>query len=156
MTLSLLGLGAILSASTFVFSLFKWIGAAYLILLGIRKMGSRPEETEVSCKSRRENPGTLFRSSYLVTLLNPKSIAFFVAFFPQFIISSAPLKNQMLLLGGTFLALAFVNAFLYAFFAGAIHEKMRQGRFMRCLNRLGGAVLICAGIVTAALKKTAS
>lgn len=85
MTLSLLGLGAVLSASAAVFSLFKWAGAAYLIYLGIKNLRAKPENREVAAEERGASNLTLLKSSYLVTALNPKSIAFFVAFLPQFI-----------------------------------------------------------------------
>jgi len=154
MTLSLLGLGTILSASATLFSIFKWIGALYLIYLGVKLWRSHPAETSSTESPRIASSRSLFGSSFIVTALNPKSIAFFVAFLPQFIRPTEPLPQQLLLLGGTFLILATVNAALYAIFAGQLSEHIRKTRVRRWFNRVGGSALIGAGIVTASMQRS--
>ena len=155
MTLSLLGLGTLLSASAALFTLFKWIGALYLMYIGIQLWRSAPDSTPASGTEHRSSSAlTLFRRSYIVTALNPKSIAFFVAFLPQFIDPRQPLPGQLLLLGCTFLILATVNAALYAIFAGQFSASIRRTRVRKWFNRLGGSALIGAGIVTAGLQRT--
>jgi threonine/homoserine/homoserine lactone efflux protein len=94
------------------------------------------------------------RSSFVVTALNPKSIAFFVAFLPQFITTGKPVGGQFLLLGGTFLLLALINAAVYASFASQLREAVGNKRIRTWFNRCGGAALIGAGIVTAAMQRT--
>lgn len=155
MTLSLLGLGAIMTASAALFTLFKWIGAIYLIYLGIHLWRANPENGSVQTGAKQPSHRSLFRSSFIVTALNPKSIAFFVAFMPQFISPHSPVLGQTLLLGGTFLFLAFVNAALYAIFAGQLREVIKRSGIRRWLNRCGGTALIGAGIITAGMQRNA-
>jgi len=154
MTLSLLGLGAILSTSATLFSIFKWIGALYLIYLGVKLWRVDPENNSVQDSRRVESNGSLLRSSFIVTALNPKSIAFFVAFLPQFINPLTPALPQLTMLGGTFLFLATVNAAVYAIFAGQLGEHMRKKQVRKWFNRCGGTALIGAGIFTAGMQRS--
>lgn len=154
MTLSLLGLGAIMSASAELFSLFKWIGAIYLIYLGIKLWKSNPDNNSAQENKKQASTRSLLQSSFIVTALNPKGIAFFVAFLPQFIDPLKPPIFQLTLLGGTFLILATINAALYAIFAGQLGEHMRKPNIRKWFNRCGGSALIGAGIFTAGLKKS--
>ena len=153
MTLSLLGLGAIMTASAALFTLFKWIGAIYLLYLGINLWRANPDRSSIQREKKDASPRSLFKSSFIVTALNPKSIAFFVAFLPQFIRSHSPAFSQILILGGTFLFLAFVNAALYALFAGQLRETIKRTVVRKWLNRCGGTALIGAGIFTAGMQR---
>jgi len=153
MTLSLLGLGALLSTSAILFSFFKWIGALYLIYLGIKLWKSKPIDRSEQYKTVKTTNFTLFKSSFIVTVFNPKSIAFFVAFFPQFINPIKPVQIQLTLLGGTFLTLAVINATLYALFASQLGERMKKPNIQKWFNRFSGSALIGAGIFTAAIQK---
>ena len=155
MTLSLLGLGAVLSASAAFFSVLKWIGAAYLLYLGIKLWQSNPEKNAVCFPAARSSNRSLFKSAFFVTALNPKSIAFFVAFLPQFVGSQSDTLPQFFLLGATFLFLATLNATLYALFAGQLRDKLQNSKVRRWLDRGGGSALICAGLFTATLKRSA-
>ena len=153
MTLSLMGLGAILSASAELFTLFKWIGAFYLIFLGIKMWRFQPGNGAVH-GAQEISARTLFKRAYVVTALNPKGIAFFVAFLPQFIDLQAPVPPQLVLLGGTFLTLAAINASLYAFFAGTLRDTMNRSGVRKWFSRCGGSALIGAGLLTAAMRRT--
>lgn len=155
MTLSLLGLGAIMSASAALFTLFKWIGALYLIYLGINLWRAELKSGSIQNGKKNNSPRSLFKSSFIVTALNPKGIAFFVAFLPQFISPNEPAINQLLLLGGTFLFLALVNAVLYALFASQLREAIRKTSVRRWFNRCGGTAMIGAGIFTAGMQRSA-
>lgn len=153
MVSSLLGLGALLAISAALFTFIKWIGAIYLIYLGISLWRSKPEASRFENGKTGTSNGSLFRSSYVVTALNPKGIVFFVAFLPQFVNSSSPALPQFLVLGGTFLILAAINATLYAVFAGQLREFMKSRNAHLWFNRCGGTALIGAGIATAAIKR---
>ncbi len=155
MALSLLGLGAIMSASATLFTMFKWVGAVYLLYLGINLWRKNPENGSIQSETKESSPYSLFKSSFIVTALNPKSIAFFVAFLPQFIRPNAPVFNQLLLLGGTFLFLALINAALYALFASQLREAIRKKSVRKWFNRFGGTALIGAGIITAGMQRSA-
>ena len=154
LTLSLLGLGVILAASAALFSVLKLIGAVYLIYLGIKLWRSSAEKREISFAATEASKSSLFKSTFVVTSLNPKSIAFFVVFLPQFIDQQSQTVPQLLILGATFLLLATINATLYAFFAGHLRDTMKSSRVRRWFNRCGGSVLIGAGVFTAAIQRS--
>ncbi|MGI9569240.1 MAG: LysE family translocator [Desulfobulbia bacterium] len=154
MTFSLLGLGAVLSTSAALFVVFKWIGALYLFYLGIKLWKSNPKEQSAQDHAKKTSARSLFRSSFIVTALNPKGIAFFVAFLPQFINPATPALPQLTLLGGTFLFLAVLNAALYAIFAGQLSEYIKKENVRKWFNRCGGGALISAGIITAGLQRS--
>jgi threonine/homoserine/homoserine lactone efflux protein len=161
MTLSMLGLGALLSASATVFGICKWVGAIYLFYLGIRLWRAPVEEMDAAVSAESPSgPGlrsgpALLRDAWLVTALNPKSIAFFVAFLPQFVDRHAPAAPQLFLLGAIFLTLATVNAALYAMLAGRLREHIRRPRLLRWFHRLGGGALMGAGVLTAGVRRAA-
>lgn len=154
MTLSLLGLGALLSVSATLFIVLKWVGALYLFYLGITMWRRKEENRELSFMTESKSKWTLFKSSYIVTALNPKGVVFFVAFLPQFVTPQNPAWSQLLVLGTTFLILAGINAGLYAVFSGQMRDFLQSGRSRRWLDRCGGTALIGAGIVTAAMKRS--
>ena len=154
MSLSLLGVGAIMATSATLFSTLKVVGALYLIYLGVKLWRSDPkvEESNSTVKPSVSN-GSLVRSLFLTTTLNPKSLAFFTAFLPQFVNPSEQILPQLLVLGGTFLFFAAVNASIYALFAGHMRERIQSPRARRLLNRCGGTALIGAGFLTAAMRR---
>ena len=154
MTFSMLGLGTIMAASATLFTVTKWVGAVYLVYLGIKTWRSRTDNGDWSATGPGGTGGALFRSAYVVTALNPKSIAFFVAFLPQFVDPRGAHLTQLTLLGVTFLVLALVNAALYAFFAGALRATLKRPAARRWINRCGGSALIGAGVMTAAMHRT--
>jgi len=155
MTLSLLGLGAIMASSAALFCVLKWIGALYLVYLGLKLWRSEPDPSPVSAAAITAGRRSLFQRAYIVTALNPKSIAFFVAFLPQFISTDAAPWPQFLVLGATFLVLAASNATLYTLFAGQLGGMLRSTSMQRWFRRCGGSALIGAGVVTATLQRTA-
>lgn len=153
MTASLLGLGALVLASATLFTALKWAGAVYLVWLGITLLRSRPEGG-LGVDSAAELPARgVFRHAAAVTALNPKSIAFFIAFVPQFLRTEAPLGPQFAILIATFVTLATLNALAYALLASGMREKMRRPSTRLWLNRAGGGALIGMGLLTATLRR---
>ena len=151
MTLSMLGIGALLAASAAVFTILKWIGAAYLIYLGI-KLFRAGGALQADPRTEAVSPATMVGHAWLVTALNPKSITFFVAFLPQFLDRDADFFTQMLIFEATFLVLAFANAFGYALVAARARSLVRNPRAIGVFNRTGGSLLIGAGIATVAMR----
>lgn len=149
MTLSLAGLGALLATSAAAFTVLKWTGAAYLVWLGVKlwraPVGSDAKEP---LDARRA-----LRQAYVVTALNPKGLAFFLAFVPQFLDTSLPFLPQAALLVATFVALAALNAAAYALLAGRVSGAVGRPVVRRWLNRAGGSVLVGAGVATAAMRR---
>ena len=85
--------------------------------------------------------------AFLVTVLNPKSILFFIAFMPQFVVADRPILPQFLLLGMTFLVLAGLNIAAYACLSATVAHRLTP--LARCRIQQGGALcLIGAGLVS--------
>ncbi|MEZ0168987.1 LysE family translocator [Microvirga sp. TS319] len=151
MTLSLLGLGALLAASATVFTILKWIGAAYLVWLGI-KLWRAGGSLDVTPRTDATSSLKMLGHAWLVTALNPKGLVFFVAFLPQFIDPKLAFLPQVSLCAATFLILAFANVFAYALVAARARRIIRNPRTIGLVNKTGGSLLIGAGIATVALK----
>ncbi len=149
MTLSMLGLGALLAASASVFTVLKWVGAAYLIYLGV-KLWRAGDALQAEPRRDAASAAKMLGHAWLVTALNPKSITFFVAFLPQFLDPAGDFWLQMLVFEATFLVLAAANAAGYALVAGKARQAVANPRVIRAVNRTGGALLVGAGVVTAA------
>ena len=155
MTASLLGLGALLAASAGLFTAVKWVGAAYLVYLGLRLWRAPvgdPGQADIS----ETRPGRIFAHAYLVTALNPKGIVFFVAFLPQFLDMTRPVLPQMAILVATFVSLATINAALFGLLASSARRTIRRPSAQRLVNRIGGSFLIGAGLLTAAWRRAAA
>ena len=154
MTASLLGLGALVLASATLFTALKWVGAAYLVWLGIKLLRSAPSEGLTAKTAGREVTASgVFTHAAVVTALNPKSIAFFIAFVPQFLKPELPLGPQFVILIGTFVGLAAVNALAYALLADRLRESIGRPGIISGLTRMGGATLVGMGIATAVLRR---
>jgi len=125
MTASLAGLGAVLAAWPTLFTALRWAGAAYLVWLGVAVWRARIAPAEVQPEGRAPK---LLLHAFAVTALNPKSIVFFVAFVPQFLQRTVPLLPQFLLFEATFLALAALNAGIYAGAAGTAARAIARRR----------------------------
>lgn len=151
MSLSILGIGALLMASAALFTVVKWVGAAYLIYLGVRLFRAGGT-LNAEPKSNASSAFRMCAHAWLVTSLNPKGILFFVAFFPQFIGQQAAFWPQVLTLQGTFLCIAFGNALAYAFFASRARGLVRSERVISAVNKTGGAMLIGAGVASVAVR----
>lgn len=153
MTLSLAGLGALMLASATLFTVLKWAGAAYLVYLGIRLWRSEPALPETADLPQAPVRG-IFGHAFVVTALNPKSIAFFVAFVPQFIDHDAPLLPQLVIMEATFVTLAGLNALVFALAADQLRQRIRKPGVIRWMNRAGAGCLVGMGAATAAVSRS--
>jgi threonine/homoserine/homoserine lactone efflux protein len=155
MTLSMLGVGALLAASATVFTVLKWIGAAYLVWLGV-KLWRAGGALQAEPRTDAISAARMLGHAWLVTALNPKSITFFVAFLPQFLNPQADFATQMLVFEATFLVLAFANAFGYALVAARARRLMKSRRAISIVNKVGGSCLIGAGIAAVTVRASSS
>jgi len=154
MTASMLGLGALLAASALLFTALKWIGAAYLIYLGV-KLWRAPVSAGDQVQAVKDEPSSkIFLNAYAVTALNPKGIVFFVAFLPQFLDTSRSIVPQMAIFMATFLVMATVNVLTYATLAQMARKQIARPSIQRAINRIGGGFLIGAGVLTVAWKRS--
>jgi threonine/homoserine/homoserine lactone efflux protein len=151
MTLSMLGLGALLATSATLFTILKWVGAAYLVYLGLR-LWRAGGTLDAAPRTDAVSAAKMLGHAWLVTALNPKSITFFVAFLPQFLDRNADFWTQMAIFEATFLILAFCNAFGYALVASRARSVFASERAIRVFNRTGGSLLVGAGVATVAMR----
>jgi threonine/homoserine/homoserine lactone efflux protein len=150
-TAAAVGLSALIVSSALAFAVVKYLGAAYLIWIGIRTfmaMGPDPQAPEVPAEPLRR----VFRDGFVVNLFNPKTAIFFLAFLPQFVDPArGALHWQILILGLTFMALGILSDGMFALAAGAARNFLRRNRrFLRFQRWFAGTSFIGLG-VTAAL-----
>jgi threonine/homoserine/homoserine lactone efflux protein len=156
MSASLAGLGALVLTSAALFSVLKWIGAAYLVYLGTRLVRSAGTSAlQPLADVPRTTAGGLIGHAAAVTALNPKSIVFFIAFVPQFLSPQQPLVPQAAILVATFVGLAAINALAYALLADALRIRIARPGVLRALNRVCGGALIAMGVAAAAMGRSA-
>jgi len=152
MTLSLAGVGALLAASAVAFTMLKWLGALYLIVLGVytivRSRQNVPELAEV----RPISPRTAFMSNIAIGIFHPKTIVFFVAFVPQFMTADGGYWHQSLILIATFTLVVAGTDSLYALCAVRARNLLSTSKARLWMKRAGGGALIAAGTVTALSK----
>jgi threonine/homoserine/homoserine lactone efflux protein len=144
------GLSSLLLASTALFDTVRYVGAAYLLLLGLRRLFGRgrdePDEQAAPRTRRRA-----YSQGVVVNLTNPKTIVFIFAFLPQFVDPHAQHPwVQVLLLGLTFTLLGFLSDSMWALAAGTVADRLRGAeRLARVQRWLGGGVLVGLGILAA-------
>lgn len=152
MSAALGGLGALLVASETAFTVLKWIGAAYLLWLGIKLLRAAPVAPEADMAGARK-ARSIFWHACAVTALNPKSGAFFIAFVPLFLNPAAPLLPQMAIMVATFVSLACANSLIFALAADRLRSRIRRPSVLLWLNRAGAGALIAMAAATAALRR---
>lgn len=153
MVISLLGLGAILATSATLYTILKWLGVLYLIYLGIKAFKEEPKVDEELFEEMNTSKSKMFRSSLIVTALNPKNVVFFVAFFPQFVNTSTNVLTQFLILMVSFSLITLTTISSFALFAGAIQDKLKSYKAKERLNRAAGTALVGAGVFTATMQR---
>ncbi len=150
--LAAVGLSALLAASALAFEVVKWIGAAYLVWVGIGMMRSRARGAVATAQA--VTPGRVFWQGALTNALNPKVALFFLAFLPQFISpSESGQPGQVmafLVLGTIFNVGGTVINVVMALAAGVVREQLSQsagaGRIGAWLKRAVGAVFVGLGV----------
>ena len=151
MTATLLGLGVILATSALLFTVMKWAGAIYLAWMGWQMIRSASTASVNLAEITSRSHMAAFRDSALVTLLNPKSIGFFIAFVPQFIDTGAPAGPQFAVMISTFVGLGGANALAYALLAGHLRRHVTSPGLVAWPRQCGGGVLIAMAAFTATL-----
>jgi homoserine/homoserine lactone efflux protein len=148
--LSATGIAAVIVASSWLFSLLKWAGAAYLVWLGVRMLLQRAARTPAP-SSAPQPARRAFARGFVVQAANPKALVFFVALLPQFIDAAAPVGRQLFVLGASSLAIECTVLALYV--ALAVRTRRLAGaRWAGPLERVGGGFLVAAGARLALLR----
>ena len=144
------GLSALLASSALAFDVVKYLGAAYLIVIGVRRLAGLERATEERTR-RARNLGRLYRQGIVVNTLNPKTALFFLAFLPQFVDPSRGVAwVQILLLGLLFATLGFLSDGTWALVAGTLGDRLRRSRRFPGVQRyVSGSVFVGLGAVAA-------
>ena len=146
------GLSAVPASSATAFAVVKWLGAAYLIWLGLKRLLGRDEE-DAPAAVEPEPLSRLFSQGVIVQVLNPKVALFFLAFLPQFVDSSrGDAWMQILVLGATLAVLGLLTDGLYALLGGTASAALRRrgGRFRRVQRYFSGGIYLALGAASAA------
>jgi RhtB (resistance to homoserine/threonine) family protein len=145
---SLLGLAMVVSQSIILFGVLKWFGAAYLIYLGLKSLTASRQEADEGAEIRESaatSVARVLRSSFLVSVLNPKVTLFYLVLFTQVVEIGTPLIARVVY-GFTAVALSFGWYALVALFVSTAPIKRRFDAVAHWIERLTGAVLILLGI----------
>jgi threonine/homoserine/homoserine lactone efflux protein len=145
-----LGLSALLVSSALAFNIVKYLGAAYLIYLGLRRLFERTEVVPLEQEAPKKL-SHIFYQGIVVNLLNPKTALFFFAFLPQFIDPARTnVAGQTLFLGTLFVIMGVCSDSLWAMLAGAVgHWLKGNWRFLLAQRYFAGSVFIFLGMTTA-------
>ena len=146
------GLSAILATSENAFNVVKYLGASYLVLIGLRTLTRKPEAISTSASSMTQSQA--FRQGFIINMLNPKIALFFLSFLPQFIdpnISSN--ARQSLILGSVFVLCGFVIDGIYALTASSLREVLVKGKALPFIQQyVAGVVFVLLGAAAALAK----
>lgn len=151
---ALAGLGAVVLGSPTVFSVLKWVGVSYLIWLGLRLILSAPEAGLALPQAGGVLARRGFGNGVAVTALNPKSIAFFIAFVPQFLDPARPYVTQAAVMVPSYVSLAVLNVLGYALLADTLRARLLRPSVLPWITRVGGISLIGMGLLTATVTRT--
>ncbi len=152
MTISFIDLGALLAASAELFTAMKLAGALYLFWLAWRMWRAPVVLPGTEAALPGSTPRAVLRA-FSVTVLNPKGIAFFTAFVPQFVDPARPLVPQLVVFGLTFVAFAVAIPATWVTVVGRARKMLARPRLLQAMNRAGAVVLAGAGLLTATLKR---
>ncbi len=152
-TISLLGAGAILAASALAFTILKWLGAAYLIAIGLIAIARSGRAAGEEGSAPSISPRAAFLTNVAVGTLHPKTIIFFVAFAAQFISPERPYLPQVAILVATFTGIAACTDSIYALAAARASALLQRRTIRTWAQRAGGGVLLAAGFATALMRR---
>jgi threonine/homoserine/homoserine lactone efflux protein len=146
-----LGLSALLVSSAVAYHTVRWLGAAYLVWLGLRRLLARDEQAGPDRPRPERGLGRVFAQGVVVNLLNPKTTLFFFAFLPQFVdLSKGSVPLQVVVFGVAFVLLGLVSDGAYALLASTGAGWLRRRPGVAKASRLvSGGVLVTLGVTTA-------
>ena len=149
------GLGAIIAASTTLFTAIKWLGAAYLVWLGIQQWRAPAVPVSEQGADVSGTPRQLVLRGFLVNATNPKGIVFMLAVLPQFIDPALPQLPQYLVCGATLFFTDLVVMSGYTGLAAKVLRLLREPHHVRWVNRTFGGLFVAAGALLATFRRAA-
>lgn len=152
LAIAAIGLASLLQAVAGTFEWVRWLGAAYLIYLGVKQW--RSADSPLALEAPVTSDTKLFAQGLTVTILNPKSLIFIAAFLPQFIDASRPLGLQFAFIVPTFLMIAFVITSMWALAAGKASGLLQSKKAVQSALRGAGGLMILAGVGLALARRS--
>ena len=145
------GLGVLVAGSPVAFNVIRYLGAAYLMYLGIRQFLRTPDVSpETAAALENESWWSMFQRGLWVNLLNPKAVVFFLAFIPGFVRPELPIVNQYLIIGATIVCVdILVMWFFFALAAKSFQRFTRNEKGQQLLNRVFGSLFVGVGVLLA-------
>ncbi|WP_028535034.1 LysE family translocator [Paludibacterium yongneupense] len=149
MIASAAGLGALLATSETLFSAVKYLGAAYLVYLGVKTWRAAPQllQRKADARGAADTPARRMRTGFLVAMSNPKAFIFFTALFPQFMDAHQAQGPQLAILALTFFIIETSWQFAYASGGARLAGWLNSARRLKLVNRVSGGAFISAGVV---------
>ncbi len=147
-SVAMIGLGTILKTSSLLFTVFKVVGAIYLIYLGVKSFNNRHNQLgEVSqANGPRKNKRKLFKEGFLIASTNPKAVIFFTALFPLFLDTQAPVIPQFFILTMTFMLYSYISLVGYGWLSKSIKNWLNAGKRMVWFHKITGGLFISLGL----------
>ena len=140
----IVGLGALIVSSPFLFSIIKWIGVVYLVFIGLNKIFQKVEFT--NDKIQTKNSKKMFTSALLINLTNPKATVFLVAFIPQFLNANENILFQFIIIGLTLIVVDIIVMTGYSGLASQLRFLLKDSESIKKMNIFTGIILIFAAI----------
>lgn len=154
MTLSFTGLGVIIASSEMIFNIIKWIGAAYLIYLGLKALTSKQDSYQPANLTKRTSFNNHYVNGFIVGASNPKAILFFTALFPQFITPDTNMVFQYIVFASTFVTMELSWLLFYAYLGARSSQWVFGTGKAKLFNRISGGVFISAGALLSTVNRS--
>ena len=153
LAITALGLASAMAILSDGFEVLRWLGVAYLVYLGVQAFREKPVPPEAAAAVTAPRAGRMFLQAAFVAWTNPKLLAFYAAFFPQFLDPALPAGPQLWAMCGAFLLIAVVFDSAYAVIGGRLLGAVKSERAQRIRNRITGGMLIAAGAGLALVRR---
>jgi homoserine/homoserine lactone efflux protein len=153
LAITALGLASAMAILSDGFEVLRWLGVAYLVYLGVQAFREKPVPPEAAAAVATPGTGRMFFQAAFVAWTNPKLLAFYAAFFPQFLDPALPAGPQLWAMCGAFLAIAVLFDSGYAVIGGRLLGTVKSERAQRIRNRITGGILIAAGAGLAMVRR---
>lgn len=146
--MAIVGISAIIAASATLFSIVKYLGAAYLVYLGIQAILSKTSVDPTAARALPITAGKAFRQAILAEVLNPKTALFFLAFLPQFVRpENGSVALQLTILGVIFVLLGLLSCVVFAVTAGSLGNHLRRNpTVLRWQGKVVGGIYCALGV----------
>lgn len=152
LAITALGLASAMAILSDGFEILRWLGVAYLVYMGVQAFREKPVPPEAAAVTAPRTQHMFLQAAF-VAWTNPKLLAFYAAFFPQFLDPALPAGPQLWAMCGAFLAIALAFDSGYAVIGGRLLGAFKSERAQRIRNRISGGILIAAGAGLAMVRR---